>query len=327
MQLRAKITGVASYFPEKKLGNQELEKMVDTNDAWIVERTGIRERRIAHAQESAGSMGAEASKRLLEQLGVSPEEIDLIIVTTVTPDHPFPATASVIQTEIGATRAWGFDISAACSGYLYGLEVARGMVESARSKKLLLVSSEKMSSIVDYQDRSTCILFGDAGTASLIEASEDESGILESIMRLDGTGLPSLYMPAGGSRLPTSEETVKARKHFAVQDGRAVYKRAVVDMAEISAEVLERAKVPIDQVRWFIPHQANLRIIESAAKRLNLPMDRVAVNIDRYANTTSATIPSCLAEKIEEGTAKKGDLILMASFGAGFTWGATLIRL
>jgi len=327
MKIRAKIAGIESYFPEKRLTNQDLEKSVETNDAWIVERTGIRERRISNEQETPGWMGAKAAEKLLGKLNVQAADIDLILVATVTADYHFPATASVIQRELGATRAWGFDLSAACSGYIYGLETARVFVESGLYKNVLLIAAEKMSAIVDYEDRSTCILFGDAGTATLLSPSTDESGILDSELRLDGSGLELLYMPAGGSKLPTSLETVRAKKHFVVQDGRSVYKRAVVDMAEISAEILTKNSLSSKDIRWFVPHQANLRILESAAKRLELPMERVALNIERYGNTTSATIPSALQEKIESGEAKEGDLILLASFGAGFTWGATLLRL
>jgi 3-oxoacyl-[acyl-carrier-protein] synthase-3 len=327
MKTRAKIAGIRSYFPEKRLTNAELEKMVDTTDQWIVERTGIKERRIGKAEETAGTMGSEAAKSLLKDLKISADQIDLLLCSTVTGDYCFPATVSVIQQEIGATKAWGFDLSAACSGYLYALETARAFIESGHYKNVLVISSEKMSSILDYQDRNTCILFGDAGTATLLQPSSKEDGILDAQMYLDGSGLPFLYMPAGGSKLPVSEETVKQRQHYAFQDGKNVYKRAVVDMAEVSLEVLRRNHIASSEIRWFVPHQANLRIIESAANRLELPMDRVALNIERYGNTTSATIPSALQEKIEAGQAKAGDLILMASFGAGFTWGATLLRL
>lgn len=327
MKIRAKISGIRCYFPERRLKNAELEKMVETNDEWIVERTGIKERRIAAPEETAGSMGAQAARQLLTDLGLETDSIELILCATVTGDYHFPATVSVIQEELGLKKAWGFDLSAACSGYLYALETARAFVESGRHKRVLLIATEKMSSILNYQDRATCILFGDAGTATLVEASEDESGILDSQMYLDGSGLPQLYMPAGGSKLPPSEETVRAGQHYVYQDGRQVYKRAVVDMAEVSAEVLKRMKLKASDIRWFVPHQANLRIIESAAQRLEFPMEKVALNIERYGNTTSATIPSALQEKIEAGQAKPGDLVLMASFGAGFTWGATLLRL
>lgn len=328
-KIRAKISGIESYFPTKVMTNADFEKFLDTNDEWIVERTGIKERRIGEAHETPGFMSSEASKKLLQRLQISADEIDLIVMATITPDYPFPAAAAVIQRNIGATRAWGYDLSGACSGYLYALETARAFVESGIHKNVLVTAAEKMSSILDYTDRSTCILFGDAGSATLVQATTSEAGpqIIDSILRLDGSGIESLYAPAGGSLKPISAEMIQAKQHHPKQDGRAVYKRAVVDMAQVAVDVLERNGLKGSDIALFVPHQANLRIIESCADRLGMPMEKVALNIQKYGNTTAATIPTALDEYWREGKVKSGDLVVLASFGAGFTWGASLVRL
>lgn len=326
---KASILGIDSYFPETIVTNKDLEKIVDTNDQWIVERTGIRERRRSEAHETPGFMGSEASKKLLKKLNFPAEKIDLIIVATITGDYTFPACASVIQRNIGATKAWGYDLSAACSGFLYALESARAFVESGMHENVLVVAAEKMSGILDYTDRSTCILFGDAGSATLVTRADENSNseIIDGIMHLDGTGIEYLYAPAGGSLKPLTKEIIDSKEQYAKQDGRNVYKRAVVDMAQVAEEVLKRNNLTGDDIQLFVPHQANLRIIESAADRLGMPLEKVSINIDRYGNTTAATIPTALQESFEKGNVKKGDLVLLASFGAGFTWGATLLRL
>lgn len=323
----ARIEGLASYFPEKIIMNADFEKTLETTDQWIVERTGIHQRRRSEPHETPGFMGARAAEKLLQQLGKSPDEIDLIVVATITGDYSFPASASIIQNELKAKNCWGFDLSGACSGYLYAIEVARSMIESNRHQNVLVIAAEKMSTILDYQDRSTCVLFGDAGSATWVSASSGEEGIIDSQLHLDGSGIEYLYAPIGGSRTPLTAELIEKRDHFAKQDGRNVYKRAVVDMAEVSAQLLEKNNLTGEDIALYVPHQANLRIIESAAERLKMPMEKVMINLDRYGNTTAATIPTALDEALQTGKVKKGDLVLMASFGAGFTWGATLIRL
>ncbi len=323
----AEIWGIEDYFPAEVLSNTYFEKTLETNDQWIQERTGIRERRRSQAHETPGFMGTEASKKLLAKTGVKAEEIDLILVATITGDYIFPACTSVIQRDLGAVNAFGFDLSAACSGYLYALETARAYVESGLKKRVLVIAAEKMSSILDYQDRQTCILFGDAGSATLVApARSSESRIIDSILRMDGTGIPCLFMPAGGSVKPPSVETVQNREHFVKQEGRSVFKRAVQDMANVSVEILERNKISPSDVKCFVPHQANIRIIEAARERLGMPIEKVALNIDRYGNTTAATIPTALLDAERKGQVKKGDLVLLASFGAGFTWGSILLR-
>lgn len=324
---RATISGIRDYYPEKVITNKDLERVVETTDEWIRERTGIHERRRSAEHETPGFMGAEASKRLLADLKIDPKSIDAIVVATITPDYTFPASACVIQHSIGATNAFGYDLAAACSGYLYGLETARAFIESGLYSRVLVIAAEKMSAILDYQDRNTCVLFGDGGSASLIELSKDDSGIIDSVMKMDGSGLPCLFMPAGGSLKPPSHATIDAREHYVKQEGKSVFKRAVVDMADVCVEILEKNKLTGADIKLFVPHQANMRIIDAAAERMNLPKEKVAINITKYGNTTAATIPTALYQAQLEGKAKKGDLVLLASFGAGFTWGATLLRL
>ncbi len=325
--VRAKISALGTYVPPRVLTNADLEKMVETNDQWIVERTGIRERHLVDKGIATSDLSVEAARRCLASRGIQPTEVEAIIVATVTPDMIFPSAACVIQNKLGATGAWGFDLSAACSGFPYALQVGAKLVESGAHKKVLVIGADVMSSIIDYTDRSTCILFGDGAGAVLLEpCAEGEVGLIDFWHEIDGSGAVSLNMPAGGSLLPASHETVDKRQHFVYQDGQAVYKFAVRKMAEAAERVLERNGVAGTELACFIPHQANKRIIESTAQRLGMPMDRVIINIDRYGNTTAGTIPLAMDTAIEEGRLKKGDLVLLASVGAGFTVGATLLR-
>jgi 3-oxoacyl-[acyl-carrier-protein] synthase-3 len=331
--VRAKISAIGTFVPPRVLTNADLEKMVETNDQWITERTGIRERHIVAKGIAASDLATEAARRCLASRGIQPTEIEAIIVATVTPDMMFPSTACLVQHKLGAAGAWGFDLSAACSGFPYALQVGAKLVESGAHKKVLVIGTDVMSSIIDYTDRSTCILFGDGAGAVLIEPcasvrgnEEAEIGLIDFFHEIDGAGGVALNMPAGGSLLPASHETVDKGQHFVHQDGQSVYKFAVRKMAEASELVLERNGVAGAELGCFIPHQANKRIIESTAQRLGMPMDRVIVNIDRYGNTTAATIPLAMNTAIEEGRLKKGDLVLLASVGAGFTVGATLLR-
>jgi 3-oxoacyl-[acyl-carrier-protein] synthase III len=324
-----KISGVATYFPPKILDNAMLEKMVDTNNEWILERTGIKTRHIAAADVATSHLGTEAAKKLLAQTKTDPKEIDLIVVTTVTPDMFFPATSCLIQQRIGATNAGGFDLNAACSGFLFGLSTCSQMIESGRHKKILLIGADKMSAITDYTDRNTCVLFGDAAGAVLLEPcapGEEEFAILDQIMRIDGKGLEFLSMPGGGSLNPSSHETVDKKMHYIHQEGKQVFKFAVPGMSNVCVEILERNKIPFSAVDLLMPHQANNRIIEAIGRRLELPPEKVVVNIDRYGNTTDATLPSCLDDCVKDGRLTKGKLVLLTSFGAGFTWGAVLLR-
>ncbi len=318
---RAAITAVGHFLPENKLTNDDLEQMVETNDEWIRTRTGIEERRILKDDDKATAfMGSKAAKEALDQRGISADEIDVIICATVTPDYLFPATACMIQSEIGASNAYGFDLSAACSGFLFALTTGGSFIESGRAEKVLVIGADKMSSIVDYTDRSTCILFGDGAGAVLLEASEDETGIIDYIQRSEGDTDLALYQPAGGSLNPASEQTVADRLHYAKQDGRTVFKKATVGMADVSAEIMEKNNLDADDVAYLVPHQANLRIIDATANRMGLDSDKVMVNIDKYGNTTAATIPLCLydwKDKLDHG-----DNLILAAFGGGYTWGA-----
>jgi 3-oxoacyl-[acyl-carrier-protein] synthase-3 len=309
------------------LTNADLEKMVETNDKWIVERTGIRERHILEKGLATSDMAVEAAKRCLAERGIGPTEVEVIIVATVTPDMLFPATACLVQDKLGAKGAWGFDLSAACSGFVYALQMGAKLVESGAHSKVLVIGADMMSSILDYTDRATCILFGDGAGAVLIEpAAEGEIGMVDFLHEIDGSGGCSLYMPAGGSLHPPSEETIAKKMHYVHQDGQAVYKYAVRKMAEVTGKVLERNGITGADLGCFIPHQANKRIILSTAERLGLPEERVIINIDRYGNTTAATIPLAMHTAREEGRLKKDDLVLIASVGAGFTAGASLLR-
>ena len=324
--IRAAITGVSSYVPEKILTNFDLEKLVDTNDEWIVSRTGIRERRIAAEGEASSDMAVAAIEKLLKKTGVSAAEIDAIIVATVTPDMMFPSTAALIQERIGASKAWGYDLSGACSGFLFAMKSGRSLIETGH-QKVIVVGVDTMSAILDYTDRNTCILFGDGAGAVLLEPTEDENfGIMDEILRVDGSGADALNQKAGGSRKPATHETVDAREHFIYQDGRTVFKRASTDMANVSLEIVERNGLTGDDIGIFIPHQANKRIIDVAARKAGFRDDQVLLNIDKYGNTTAATLPLGLDEVVEDGRINAGDLVLFAAFGAGYTWGSMLLR-
>jgi len=323
----AGITGVGMSFPEKRLTNADLEKMVDTNDDWIVERTGIRERRIAAKGTGASVHGAKAAEQALEHAGLTPMEVDMIIVPTVTPDMVFPPTAGLIQDKIGAKNAWGFDLEGACSGFIFALQNARAQVEAGHARRVLVVGTEVMSTIVDYQDRNTCILFGDgAGAVVVEEVDESRVGIIDALNRLDGSGAKYLNMAGGGSLNPPSAETVGQGMHFIYQEGRDVYKYAVKGMAGITAEIVEKNGFTGSDVDLFVPHQANIRIIEAAQRRVGLTDRQVCVTIDRFGNTTAASIPSALRVALDEGRLKEGHLVVLCAFGAGFTWGSTLLR-
>ncbi len=318
----ATITAVGMYVPEKILDNKYLESIVDTSDEWIMTRTGIRERRIME-NGATSDMAVKACEDLFKTTSVKPEEIDVIIVATVTPDMLFPATACLVQEKIGATKAWGFDLSAACSAFLFALQTGASLIESGTYKKVLVIGSDKMSSIVDYTDRNTCILFGDLASAVLLEPTENQNiGIKDSMLFSDGSGKDALQMKAGGSLNPASHETIDKKWHYIYQDGKAVFKVAVKGMADVSYEIMKRNNLTSDDVAYLVPHQANLRIIDATAERMGISKEKVMINIDRYGNTTAATIPSCLTEYYRDGKIKKGDNLILAAFGAGYTWGA-----
>lgn len=321
-KINAAITGVGMFVPDKILDNKYFESIVDTNDEWIVSRTGIRERRVME-NGATSDMAVKAIEDLLATTKVDPKEIDVIIVATVTPDMFFPATACLVQEKIGATKAWGFDLSAACSGFLFALQTGASLVESGSYKKVIVVGSDKMTSITDYTDRNNCILFGDAASAVLLEPTEDvRYGIKDSLLYIDGAGKESLYMKGGGSLNPSSHETVDKKMHYIYQDGKAVFKVAVKGMADISFEIMEKNNLKGEDVAYLVPHQANLRIISATADRMGISQDKVMVNIDKYGNTTAATIPLCLTEYYRAGKVKKGDNLILAAFGAGYTWGS-----
>lgn len=325
MKIISSITSVAAYVPEYILGNAELEKLVDTTDEWIMSRCGVSERRILKDKDKATAfMAAEAAKKILIKKNISPLDIELIIVATVTPDHQYPATANIVADMIGATNAWGFDIQAACSSFLTALQTASKFIETGTHKKILVIGSDKMSSIVDYTCRKTSILFGDAAGAVLLEPSSDFTGIIDAKLYADGSGKKYLYQPAGGSMIPASIESVTNKQHFVKMDGQAVFKVAVVKMAEVAVEMMDRNKLTSEDITFLVPHQANKRIIEATANRMGISMDKVMLNIQNYGNTTSATIPLCLAEW--EHQLKKGDNLILTTFGAGFTWGGMFIK-
>ncbi len=321
----AAITAVGHYLPPDRLTNADLEKLVDTNDEWIVSRTGIRERHILKDPTKATAfMCTEAARVVLEKRGLAPEDVDLILVATITPDMMLPATACLVQDALGATNAWGFDISAACSGFLYALTTGARFIESGAAKHVLVIGADTMSRIIDYSDRTTCIIFGDGAGAALLEANHDGYGLLDAVQHADGSGGPALNMLGGGSLNPATHATVDAGWHVAQQDGPTVFKRAVVGMAEAAGEIAERNGLTGDDIDWLVPHQANMRIIDATAKRLGLPSERVMVTIDHTGNTTAGTLPICLAEY--ESRLKRGDTVVLAAFGGGFTWGATLLK-
>jgi 3-oxoacyl-[acyl-carrier-protein] synthase-3 len=325
--IRAKISALGTYVPPRILSNADLEKMVDTNDQWITERTGIRERHLVEQGDATCSMALEAAHRCLAERGITGADVEVILVATVTPDMLFPSTACLVQDGLGAKGAWGFDLSAACSGFLYALQVGAKLVESGAHRNVLVIGADTMSSIIDYTDRKTCVIFGDGAGAVLLEPAEaGETGMIDYIHEIDGSGGPALNMPGGGSLHPSTAETVAQKMHYVHQDGQAVYKYAVRKMAEVSEKLLQRNCVEGSDLGCFIPHQANKRIILSTAERLGLPEERVIINIDRYGNTTAGTIPLAMGTAREENRLKKGDLVLLASVGAGFTTGATLLR-
>ncbi len=324
-KLKAAITAVHGYVPDYVLTNEELATMVDTNDEWIRSRTGVSERRILKGENQGSSvMGAAAVKGLCEKRGISTDEIDMILCATATPDMLFPATANIIADKVGAKNAFGYDVLAACSGFLYALVTAAKYVESGSHKKVVVVGADKMSSIVDYTDRATCIIFGDGAGAVLLEPTEEDTGIIDSVLKSDGVGRHHLYQKAGGSAFPANEETVAGREHFIHQDGKTVFKFAVKNMADVSVEVMERNNLSGEDIDWLVPHQANKRIIDATASRMDLDPAKVMLNIQKYGNTTSATIPLCLWEW--ETKLKKDNKIMLAAFGGGFTWGAVYLK-
>ncbi len=324
---RAKITAIGGYVPPGVLTNHDLEKIVETNDQWIIERTGIRERHILDKDLATSDMAVEAARIVLASRGIAPTEVSAIIVCTVTPDMLFPATACLVQDRLGAVGAWGYDLIAACSGFVYGLTTAAHLVSAGPPKKVLVIGADTMSRILDYTDRATCILFGDGAGAFLVETAEPgEEGFLDFVNEVDGSGGQFLKMPAGGSRMPASHETIDGRQHFVHQEGQQVFKYAVRKMAEMSSTLLQRNGLRGEDVKLLIPHQANRRIIEATAKALDMPLDRVLINIDRFGNTTAATIPLATRDAVATGRLQKGDLVLFAAVGAGYTAGANLWR-
>lgn len=323
--IRAAITAVNGWVPEYVLTNHELEKMVDTNDEWITSRTGIKERRILKGENKGSSdIAVEAIKGLMEKRGIGPEEVDAIICATTTPDMVFPATANIISDKMGMKNAFGYDVSAACSGFLFSLVTGAKFVESGQYKKVLVVGVDKMSAIIDYNDRATCVIFGDGGGAVLLEPDTEGNGIIDSVLKSDGSGRAFLHQKAGGSLKPATVETVNAREHFVFQEGQTVFKFAVVNMAEVSAEVMQRNNLTGDDIAWLVPHQANKRIIDATAKRMDIGPEKVMMNIERYGNTTNGTLPLCLWDY--EKQLKKGDNLILAAFGGGFTWGAVYLK-
>jgi 3-oxoacyl-[acyl-carrier-protein] synthase-3 len=324
-KINAAITGINGYVPKDLLTNKDLEKMVDTNDEWIVSRTGIKERHILKGEGLGTShMGAEAVKGLLTKTGTDPLDVDLLILATVTPDMQFPASANIISDMVGLKNAWSYDLNAACSGFVYALATAKGYIESGMYKKVIVAGVDKMSSIVDYEDRTTCIIFGDGGGAVMLEPNEEGYGILDAIMKTDGSGRVHLHQKAGGSVKPATHETVDAKEHFVYQEGQSVFKFAVKGMADVSAEIMEQNNLSSDDIQWLVPHQANLRIIDATARRMGLDKSKVMINIERYGNTTNGTIPLCLWEW--EDKLKKGDNLVLSAFGGGFTWGAIYLK-
>ena len=321
----AKISGVSGYVPDYILTNQELEKRIDTNNEWIISRTGIKERRILKDSNLATSyLGVQAAKKLLQKTSTKAEEIDLIICATATPDRIFPSTACIIANKIGAKNAFAYDLMAACSGFLYSLSTASKFIESGSHKKIIVIGADKMSSIIDYKDRATCIIFGDGAGAVLVEPSEEYTGVLDSILKSDGSGEDFLNIKAGGSLNPATEETVKNKEHFVFQDGQTVFKSAVKNMADVSAEIMLKNNLEAKDIAWLVPHQANKRIIDATARRMGIEDKKVMLNIEKYGNTTNGTIPICLWEW--EDQLKKGDNLILSAFGGGFTWGSVYLK-
>jgi 3-oxoacyl-[acyl-carrier-protein] synthase-3 len=324
-KIRAAITGINAWVPEYKLTNHELSKLVDTSDEWIMQRVGIKERRILKGEGLGSSdLGEQAVRGLLIKTNTLPEDIDLLICTTVTPDMLFPATANIISDKCGIKNAFSFDLNAACSGFLFALQTGASFVESGKYKKVIVVGADKMSSITDYSDRTTCPLFGDASGAVLLEPTTEEVGIMDHIFHTDGSGRKYLHLKAGGSVKPASHETIEAKEHFIYQEGQSVFKFAVLNMADVAAEIMERNNLKSDDIAWLVPHQANLRIIDATGRRMGLDPEKVMINIQNYGNTTTATIPLCIWEY--EHKLKKNDVLILAAFGGGFTWGSIYLK-
>jgi len=323
-KIHAAITAVNAYVPEYILTNQELEKMVETNDEWIVSRTGIKERRILKGNLGTSDMAAKAVEGLLKKRGIAAEEIDMIIFCTTTPDMVFPASANILAHKVGAINAWGYDLNAACSGFLFGLATGSQFIETGKHKKVLVVGGDKMSSIINYKDRTSCIIFGDGCGAVLLEANTEGYGVIDSILKSDGSGGPYLCQKAGGSLRPASHETVDNDEHFLHQEGQAVFKFAVTNMADVAAEIMEKNNLTSEDVDWLVPHQANKRIIDATSNRCGIDPEKVMINIEKYGNTTNGTIPLCLWEW--ESKLKKGDNLILAAFGGGFTWGSLYLK-
>lgn len=324
--MRATVTATARYLPERVLTNADLEKMVDTSDEWIRNRTGIEKRHLVSEGEVTSDMCAHIANRLLEKSKKSAGEIDVILIATCTPDFPVVATAAIVQDKIGAKNAWGFDIAAACSGFVYAMETGAKMIESGRYNNVMVMGADTMSSIIDYSDRNTCVIFGDGGGGVLLEPTDTDAGVLDSILHADGSGSQYLKVPAGGSVHPASKDTIEKKMHYVYQDGKTVFKFAVKKMADVSKEILDNNGFTGSDIKLFIPHQANRRIIDAAAKRCGLNPEQILVNINKYGNTTAGTIPIALDEAVETNRLNNGDLLLLAAFGGGFTWGSMLIR-
>jgi 3-oxoacyl-[acyl-carrier-protein] synthase-3 len=322
-KITAAITGVQGYVPDYVMTNEELSTLVDTSDEWILSRTGIKERRVMKDGASS-DMAAAAVAQLLEKKGIDPMDIELVICATVTPDYPFPSTANVICDKVGMKNAWGYDCIAACSGFIYALSTGAQFIETGRHKKVIVIGVDKMTSILDYEDRTTCVIFGDGAGAVLLEPNEEGLGVLDFILKSDGSGRQYLIQPAGGSANPPTHQTVDDRMHFVKQEGKAVFKFAVTNMAEVSAEIMEKNNLSSEDVDWLVPHQANLRIIDATANRMGLPKEKVMINIEKYGNTTAGTLPLCLWDY--ESQLKKGDTLILSAFGGGFTWGAVYLK-
>jgi 3-oxoacyl-[acyl-carrier-protein] synthase-3 len=323
-KITAAITGVQGYVPEKIMTNHDLEKIIDTTDEWITTRTGIKQRHVLEDGEATSDIGVRAINKLLEKKNIDPNEIDLVICATVTPDYPFPSTANVISDKVGMKNAWSYDINAACSGFIYALVTGAQFIETGKYKKVIVVGADKMTSIIDYQDRTTCVIFGDGGGAVLLEPNDEGLGVIDSVLKSDGEGRKYLVQPGGGSLNPASHETVDKRMHYVHQEGKAVFKFAVTNMADVSAEIMKRNDLTSEDIDWLVPHQANLRIIDATANRMGLPSEKVMVNIQKYGNTTAGTLPLCLWDW--ESQLKKGDNLVLSAFGGGFTWGAVYLK-
>ena len=324
--MNAKITATAHSTPEGVMTNFDIEKLVDTSDEWIRSRTGITQRHVVSENEASSDISTRIAVSLLKKSGIDPDEIDVIIIGTVTPDHFTPSTAALVQKNIGASNAWGYDLSAACSGFLYGLETGANFIASGKYKKIMVIGVDIMTSILDFQDRDTCVIFGDGGGGVILEPTSSKSGIVDSILHMDGSGGEYLIVPGGGSRMPATKKSVDDRAHYIKQDGKTVFKHAVKGMADVSEKILSRNNLTGDDISLFIPHQANKRIIDSAANRCGISEEKVLINIDRYGNTTAGTIPIAINEAINDKRIKDGDYVLLASFGAGFTWGSILLK-